>query len=197
METNVVEMAPSALRPTTPSLPLVLSRRIHGLTPERAKILTLTREERETLTNRLTAYRAYLQPGRREDISALLTRLRGHYFVPNMSHALAQALAEDWADDLGRFPVWAVKAACDSYRRSEPTKIPKPANIIAFCMEETEGERQEMREIELALSSKPGTSEPPPRATPEQVGAIIDRMGMREDMDKITARKNRALWSGG
>ena len=196
MDTNIVETGRS-VRPTTPSLPLALSRRIHGLTPERAKILTLTREERETLTNRLTAYWEYLQRGRREDISALLTRLRGVYFVPTMTPGFAQALAEDWADDLGRFPVWLVKLACDRYRRSEPTKIPKPANIIAFCMEETEGERQEMREIELALSSNPGTSEPPPRVTPEQVGAIIDRMGMREDMDRIAAQKTRALRSAG
>ena len=193
METNIVEMVPSALRPTTPSLPLALSRRIHGLTRERAKILTLTREERETLTNRLTTYRAYLQPGRREDISALLTRLRGHYFVPNMSPALAQALAEDWADDLGGFPLWAVKAACDRYRRNEETKTPKPAAVMGFARDEIQDEAREMDAIELALSSKPGTSEPPPRATPEQVGAIIDRMGMREDMDRIAAQRKRAF----
>ena len=76
METNIVEMAPSALRPTTPSLPLVLSRRIHGLTRERVKTMTLTGVERETLVSLLPVYREYLEPGRREEISALLTRLR-------------------------------------------------------------------------------------------------------------------------
>ena len=113
-----------------------------------------------------------------------------------MSEALARGIADDWADDLGRFPVWAVKVACDRYRHGEPTKIPKPANIIAFCQEEIEDECQEMREVELALASTPATSEPP-RATPEQVGAIIDRMGMREDMDMIAAQKTRALRIGG
>ena len=119
MDTNIVETGRN-LRPTTPSLPLAISRRIHGLTPERAKILTLTREERETLTNRLTAYWEYLQRGRREDISALLTRLRGVYFVPTMTPGFAQALADAWADELVRFPVGLVKSACERYGRGEP-----------------------------------------------------------------------------
>ena len=106
MGTNIVEMAPSALRPTTPCLPLTLSRRLHGLTPERARIFRLAGEERETLASLLPVYRAYLQPGERTEISALLARLRGHYFVPNMSSGLAQAVAEDWANDLERFPLW-------------------------------------------------------------------------------------------
>lgn len=115
-----------------------------------------------------------------------------------MSKGLAQAVAEDWANDLERFPLWLVKEACDDYRRTQPIRTPKPANIIAFCQDELGGYtsiNMEMREIELAVATKPATEEPR-RATAEQVGAIIDRAGLREEMDKIAAKK-AALASGG
>ena len=192
MQTNIVVMDKS-VRPTRPCLPLELGRRIHGLTPERAKTMTLTAAERETLTKLTPAYRAYLEPGPRHEISGLLTKLRAHYFVPDLPDDLGAAIANDWADDFGSYPLWAVKEACDRYRRSEGTRAPRPADIITFCEGALEDERKEMGDIELALSSKPGTSEPPPRVTPEQVGAIIDRAGLREDMDRIAAQKRRAL----
>lgn len=186
---NIVETG--SLRPTTPCLPLTLSRLLHGLTRETTHTMAnLASEERETLASLLPVYRAYLQPGERTEISALLARLRGHYFVPNMSNALAQAVAEDWANDLERFPLWLVKAACDYYRWTQPIRAPKPANIIAFCQDGIDNERQEMREIELALATKPATEEPR-RATAEQVGAIIDRAGLREDMDRIAEQRAR------
>ena len=196
MQTNIVAMDQN-LRRTRPCLPLELGRRLHGLTPERAKTMTLTTAERETLTKLIPAYRAYLEPGPRHEISGLLTKLRAHYFVPDLPDALGEAIANDWADDFGSYPLWVVKEACDRYRRSEGTRAPRPADLIAFCEGWLEDERREMSDIEMALSSKPGTSEPPPRVTPEQVGAIIDRMGMREDMDRIAAQKTRALRSEG
>ena len=111
--------------------------------------------------------------------------------MPKMTPAFAQALADDWADDFEVFPLWAVKAACDRYRRNEERKVPTPAAVLGFARDEIQDEAREMDAMVLALSSKPGTSEPPPRVTPEQVGAIIDRAGLREDMDRIAAQKER------
>ena len=190
MGTNIVEME-RTLRPTTPCLPVTLSRRLHGLTPERGQTMTLTSGERDTLTNLLPLYRAYLAPGNRAEISALLALLRSHYFVPAMRPGLAAFVAEDWANDLARFPLWLVKSACDDYRHSQPIRTPKPANIIAYCQDEIDKERQELREIELALSTKESTA-PPPKATPEQISDILKRSGHYEMMDKMRVRYSRA-----
>ena len=194
MGNNIAVTAETARRPTTPCLPPALLRRLHGLTRERAKTMTLVETERETLVSLLPAYRAYLEPGPRAEISALLTRLRAHYFVPDVPDALAQALADDWADDMALFPLWAVKAACDRYRRSEASRAPRPADIISFCKEEIQDEHQEVQEIELALASEPATAEPT-RVTAEQVGAIIDRAGLRPAMDELEEWRKRR--SGG
>lgn len=190
MATNIVEMerARGVLRPTTPCLPPALSRLLHGLTRTKVLRRSLTAPETETLAGLLPAYRAYLEPGPRDDISGLLTRLRGHYFVPDMSPGMAKALADDWADDLGGYPLWAVKAACDRYRRGEPTRAPKPANIIAFAEEEIDDKRQEMREVERALSAKPAEPEPVP-ATREQVAAILEKHGHQKMVDEAKAEK--------
>ena len=95
MDTNIVVMDKNR-HPTRPCLTLELGRRLHGLTPERAKTLTLTTAERETLVKLVPAYRAYLEPGPRHEISGLLTKLRAHYFVPDLPEALGEAIANDW-----------------------------------------------------------------------------------------------------
>lgn len=189
MATDIVETERN-LRPTTPCLPLTLLRRLHGLTPERVRVMTLTPEERLTLEGQLPVYHAYVEPGNRVEISALLARLRGHYFVPAMAPGLAKAIAEDWANDLARFPLWLVKAACDDYRHSQPIRAPKPANIIAYCQDEIDNERQELREIELALSTKESTA-PPPKATAEQISAILEKSGHYKMTDEMRARNSR------
>ena len=107
-----------------------------------------------------------------------------------MSVGLAEAVADDWADDLGGYPVWAVKAACDRYRRGEGTRAPKPANIIAFAKEEIEDERQEMREIELALR---------PTGAAKENEVIVPRQNKWEDILEIAGintREKPALRSG-
>lgn len=191
MGTNIVEMVRGDLRPTTPCLPLVLGRLLHGLSVVRPLRRNLTATETGTLKSLLPAYRTYLEPGPREEISGLLTRLRAIYFVPEMSTALANAGADDWADDLGRFPLWAVKAACDRYRQNEGTKTPKPANIIAFCEEEIEEEQREIYQIELALSASPLEPEPD-RVTPEQVAAIHEKYGIGKMVAEAeTAKRER------
>lgn len=193
MGTNIVEteQGKGVLRPTTPSLPPELGRLLHRTTRDRPLRRGLTTVETETLTSLLPAYRMYLEPGRRDEISGLLTKLRAVYFVPDMSEGLAKAIADDWADDLGVYPVWLVKEACNHYRRTEQTKIPKPANIIALCKEQIENEVQEMREIELALRS--------PTAMKEDE-AIVPRQNKWEDILEtagIGKQENPALRSGG
>lgn len=80
-----------------------------------------------------------------------MTRLRAHYFVPDVPDGLACALADDWADDLARFPVWAVKLACDGYRRTEAMRRPTPADIIERCHQEVGFAAEQMGEIKRAL----------------------------------------------
>lgn len=196
--TDVVraEAARAVGRPMRPCLPPGLGRRVARIVEclDRPRLLprepSLTEKERKDLEAVRPAYRAYLEPGPRSEILALVTRLRAHYFVSDVPDALAQALADDWADDLGRYPIWAVKAACDRYRRSEPTRAPKPANIIAFCEEEIEDERRELREVELALTAPPTNPEPTP-ATPGQVADILEKSGVRKMMDEAEAEKKR------
>ena len=142
------------------------------------------------------AYHAYLEPGPRSEISALVTRVRAHYFVPDVPDAMAQAMADDWVDDLSGFPAWAVKAACDRYRRRQATRAPRPADIIALAEDEIEVERQEMRELELALAAPPSDNAEPRPATPDEIGATLEESGLRAMMDEAQAEKPRPAFAG-
>jgi hypothetical protein len=61
-----------------------------------------------------------------------------HYRDPNpLPPAVEQAVAEDWADDLGEYPAWAVEEACRRWRR-DPKKYrykPLPGDIRRLCEE--------------------------------------------------------------
>ncbi len=122
-----------------PCMPPGLGRRVAWIVEclDRPRLLprepSLTEKERQDLEAVRPAYHVYLEPGPRSEISALVTRVRAHYFVPDVLDALAQALADDWADDLSGFPLWAVKAACDRYRRSQAMRAPRPADIIELA----------------------------------------------------------------
>jgi len=107
--------------------------------------------------------------------------------VPDLPRGLADAVAGDWADDVGGYPLWVVKAACDHYRRTEGKRAPRPADIIALCKEETEPERHQLYEIEIALAVLPPEPEPD-RITPEQAAAVLEKSGVRKDLDEAEAR---------
>ena len=195
MGTDIVATGKN-LRPTTPHTPLTLMLRVSRL--EDCRIRTglyprepsLTETERAEAEGLVPAYRAYLTPGKRDEISARILTLRAHYFMPDMPKGLADAVADDWTDDMSAYPLWAVKAACDRYRRSQATRAPRPADIIAFAEEEIEHERQQLHEIEMALSAKPAEPEPDV-VSPEQVAAILENHGHQKMMDEATAERER------
>lgn len=195
MGTNIVATGKSP-QPTKPHMPLTLRRRVSRLEDCRIRTDLYPREPSLTETERtetealIPMYRAYLTPGKRDEISARVLTLRAHYFMPDMPKGLADAVADDWTDDLSLYPIWVVKVACDRYRRFQATRAPRPADIIAFAEEEIEHERRQLHEIESALSAKP--AEPPPDVvTPEQVAAILEKHGVRKDLDEARARAEK------
>ena len=143
---------------TPPALQLELRQRVGRIVEcqKRPDLIprepSLTQSERRALEAVLPAYRAYLKPGTKNEISYSVTRLRAHYFVPYVPDPFGKALADDWAEDLGSYPLWVVDLACKRYRRREADRSPRPADIIALCDEIIGVERQLMREIDLALA---------------------------------------------
>jgi hypothetical protein len=81
---------------------------------------------------------AVLLPADRGHLLARILALLSHYRERDpLPPAVEQAIAEDWADDLGEYPAWAVEEACRAWRR-DPKRYrfkPLPNDIRLICEE--------------------------------------------------------------
>jgi hypothetical protein len=95
-------------------------------------------EDVPDLRRQLALVEQAFAPANRGALLARVLALLAHYRDPNpLPPAVEQAVAEDWADDLGEYPAWAVEEACRRWRR-DPKKYrykPLPGDIRRLCEE--------------------------------------------------------------
>ena len=78
-------------------------------------------------------------------ILALLSHFRAEPNPPQVE----QMIADDWAEDLGEFPIWAVEEACRQWRRTRKWR-PQICEMVALCREavsEPETRRQRLQAL--------------------------------------------------
>lgn len=86
----------------------------------------------------LVAVEEYLAPAQPHQLSGRIVALLRHYFVPAVSGdadkaaSLQRAVAHDWHEAIGEFPVWAVMEACRKWINREERR-PTPAAIRNEC----------------------------------------------------------------
>ena len=98
--------------------------------------------EAAAVERRLLALDRILQPAHRGALLARVLALLSHYRMDPHPPEVEQRLADDWAEDLEAYPLWAVEDAARAWRRSRRFK-PQPAELIALCEESCGFLRQE------------------------------------------------------
>lgn len=105
--------------------------------------------EAAAVERRLLAMDDALQPAHRGALLARMLALLSHYRMDPHPPEIEQRLADDWAEDLGAYPLWAIEAAARTWRRTRRFK-PQPAEMVTMC-EETCGslrqERDRLRQV--------------------------------------------------
>ena len=91
---------------------------------------------------RLLVLDGALLPANRGALLARVLALLSHYRMDPHPPEVEQRLADDWAEDLCDYPLWAVEQAARTWRRTRRFK-PQPAEMIALCEEATDALRQE------------------------------------------------------
>ena len=72
-------------------------------------------------------------PAEPEEVHDTVGRLLCHYPDRGVAPDLMPAVMRDWIDDLGRFPLDIVQAACLAWRRGDHAYAPAPGQIIALA----------------------------------------------------------------
>lgn len=95
-------------------------------------------------------YRRYLRPATPEAIAARVAVLLAHFWVSDMTPGMQRAVADDWINVLGEFPITAIIAACENWLKSA-TRRPVPADIFARCAADVAAERHILQRLDAIL----------------------------------------------
>ena len=80
----------------------------------------------------LAELEAFLEPAERGALLARVLALLSHFRSEANPPQVEQMIADDWAEDLAGFPMWAVEDACRTWRRKRKWR-PQICEILALC----------------------------------------------------------------
>jgi hypothetical protein len=99
--------------------------------------------------SRLTALDACMAPAPRPELMSRVLVLLAHYKSSTHADAVEQGIADDWAEDLAAYPMWAVEEAARTWRRTRKFR-PQISEMIELCEAATDRlalERGRLRSI--------------------------------------------------
>lgn len=103
----------------------------------------------ELAAQHLSELEAALRPAERGVLLARILALLSHFRAEPNPPQVEQMIADDWAEDLGEFPIWAVEQACRQWRRTRKWR-PQICEMVALCREavsEPETRRQRLQAL--------------------------------------------------
>ncbi len=123
----------------------------------------------------LDALEAALAPADRGELLARVLALLSHYRSEPHARQVELRIADDWAEDLGGFPMWTVEEAARRWRRTRKFK-PQICEMIALC-EEVAGEAIADRDrLRRALDRGRADANPFLRRTAEIAQGMLARV---------------------
>ena len=90
------------------------------------------REELAEVEAHLAALEDYLALAGRGELLGRVLALLSHYRMDPHPADVEQRIADDWAEDLGAYPMWAVEAAARHWRRTRRFR-PQICEMIELC----------------------------------------------------------------
>lgn len=81
---------------------------------------------------RLAALDAWMAPADRPRLMSRILVLLAHYRSTQHADAVEQGIADDWAEDLAVYPMWAINEAARTWHRTRKFR-PQISEIIELC----------------------------------------------------------------
>lgn len=116
-----------------------------------------------------------LQPSDRGALLARVLALLSHYRMDPHPPEVEQRLADDWAEDLYDYPLWAVEDAARTWRRTRRFK-PQPAEIVALCEDATVALRQERDRLRQVVEGETTRNNPVSGRVSSLARGLLQRM---------------------
>lgn len=126
-------------------------RRFVKLSPDGLKKLSAV--DIEALAERAQELKSYLSPASKADILARILSLLSHYKGETHAPQIEQIIANDWAQDVGDYPLWAINEAARQWRRTQKFR-PQISEFIERCESLIADARDELKAIMAILKAK-------------------------------------------
>lgn len=155
----------------SPLVVAVLERGIRGwyyVYPENSPARRVERWQAPALRNeaeaaaleiRLTELDRLLAPAQRPELLARILALLSHYRLDSHPAHVEMRMADDWAEDLGDYPMWAVEEAARRWRRTRKFK-PQICEMIELCAQAVGALPQERDRLKQVLARRRVTGQP-------------------------------------
>lgn len=123
----------------------------------------------------LAALERMLTPADRGELLARVLALLSHYRLEPNPPQVEMRIADDWAEDLGGYPMWAIDEAARGWRRSRRFK-PQVSEMIALCDEAVETCRIERNRLRSIVERAQIDANPLARRAADVVREFLRRM---------------------
>lgn len=127
---------------------------------------TVSQEQHDQASKALAHFERHLAPAPRPEVVGRVMTALAHYYVADIPAAVHKAVSDDWAEDLGEFPAWAVVEAFRQHRRLDGRK-PTIAAIRERCHRLTAADREKRDRLRGLVTVEIGPAAAPVRMRPE------------------------------
>jgi hypothetical protein len=108
---------------------------------------------------RLTQVESATQPAPRGELVSRIAVLLSHYRSDPHPPEIQSAIADDWAEDLGPYPLWVINEAARQWRRTRVFK-PQPSEMIKLCEHASAAIRKEWHRLSATIKASHAAAKP-------------------------------------
>jgi len=113
----------------------------------------------EEVIERLAQVESATQPAPRGELASRVIVLLSHYRSDPQPPEIQSAIADDWAEDLGPYPLWVINEAARQWRQTKVFK-PQPSEMIRLCQRASAAILKERYQLRATIEASEAVANP-------------------------------------
>jgi hypothetical protein len=130
------------------------------------------------VNERLAQIESATQPAPRGELVSRVLVLLSHYRSDPQPPEIQSAIADDWAEDLGSYPLWVVNEAARQWRQTKVFK-PQPSEMIKLCQRASAAILKERYRLKATIEASHMIANPLTRDVAELTNELARSLTMR------------------
>lgn len=130
------------------------------------------------VNERLAQIESATQPAPRGELVSRVMVLLSHYRSDPQPPEVQSAIADDWAEDLGPYPLWVINEAARQWRQTKVFK-PQPSEMIKLCQRASAAILKERYRLRATIEASEAQVNPLTREVTEVTNQLARSLTMQ------------------